>query len=67
MVLIAFFVGPLSSRPTQIVPFLISLVGAYGLGFLFAGVGLVFKRTQASVGLLFRLMIFLMGSLVRLD
>jgi hypothetical protein len=37
------------------------------LGFLFAGVALVFKRTDALVGLVFSLMIFLTGALVGLE
>ena len=65
--LLAFFVVPLSTGPTLIVLFLISLVGAYGLGFLFAGIAIVFKRTQAMVGLVFSLMIFLTGALVGLE
>jgi ABC-2 type transport system permease protein len=65
--LLAFFVAPLPVGPTLVVLFLISLVGAYGLGFLFAGVALVFKRTQALVGLVFSLMIFLTGALVGLE
>jgi ABC-2 type transport system permease protein len=66
-VLLALFIAPVQSGPTLIVVFLISLVGAYGLGFVFAGVGLVFKRTQALVGLVFSLMIFLTGSLVGIE
>jgi hypothetical protein len=62
--LVALFVAPLPSGPALVVLFLISLVGAYGLGFLFAGVALVFKRTEALVGLVFSLMIFLTGALV---
>ncbi len=65
-VLMALFIAPLHSGVTLVVIFLISLVGAYGLGFLFAGLALVFKRTQALVGLVFSLMIFLTGSLVSL-
>jgi ABC-2 type transport system permease protein len=57
----------LRSGPALIVLFLISLVGAYGLGFLFAGVALVFKRTEALVGLMFSLMIFFTGALVGLE
>lgn len=66
-VLLAFFIVPLRFGPTLVILFLISLVGAYGLGFLFAGVALVFKRTEALVGLVFSLMIFLTGALVGLD
>jgi ABC-2 type transport system permease protein len=65
--LVAFFIAPLRSGPALIVLFLISLVGAYGLGFLFAGVALVFKRTEALVGLMFSLMIFFTGALVGLE
>jgi ABC-2 type transport system permease protein len=67
VVLLAFFVAPLSGGPALVLLFLISLIGAYGLGFLFAGVALVFKRTQALVGLVFSLMIFLTGALVGLE
>lgn len=63
----AIFFTPLQSGPALIVLFLISLVGAYGLGFLFAGLALVFKRTEALVGLVFSLMIFLTGALVGLE
>jgi ABC-2 type transport system permease protein len=66
-VLLALFVAPLQSGPALVGLFLISLVGAYGLGFLFAGVALVFKRTEALVGLIFSLMIFLTGALVGLE
>ena len=44
--LLAIFVSPLPSGPALIVLFLISLIGAFGLGFLFAGVALVFKRIE---------------------
>lgn len=67
VVLAAVFIAPLPSAPVLIVLFLTSLVGAYGLGFLFAGVALVFKRTEALVGLVFSLMIFLTGALVGLE
>jgi ABC-2 type transport system permease protein len=66
-VMSAFFMAPLLARHMLVVLFLISLVGAYGLGFLFAGVALVFKRTEALVGLVFSLMIFLTGALVGLE
>jgi ABC-2 type transport system permease protein len=65
--LVAVFIAPLPSAPALVVLFLISLVGAYRLGFLFAGVALVFKRTEALVGLVFSLMIFLTGALVGLE
>jgi ABC-2 type transport system permease protein len=65
--LAAAFIAPLPSAPALIVQFLVSLVGAYGLGFLFTGVELVFKRTEALVGLDFSLMIFLTGALVGLE
>jgi len=65
--LAAVFIAPTPSGPVLIMLFLISLVGAYGLGFLFAGVALVFKRTEALVGLVFSLMIFFTGALVGLE
>ena len=65
--LLAIFVSPLPSGPALIVLFLISLIGAFGLGFLFAGVALVFKRIESLVGLVFSLMIFLTGALVGVE
>lgn len=47
--------------------FLISLLGAFGLGFLIAGAALVYKRTRSLANLVFSLMIFLTGSLVGLE
>ncbi len=66
-VLLAFFITPLHSCHAVIVLILISLAGVYRLGFLFAGVALVFKRTQSLVGLVFSLMIFLTGALIGLE
>ncbi len=63
----ALVIAPLLAGSALVVLFLISLVGAYGLGFLFAGLVLVFKRTEALVGLVFSLMIFLTGALVGLE
>jgi len=37
------------------------------LGFLFAGLALVFKRTEAMVSMVFSLMIFLTGALVGME
>ncbi len=67
VLLVGIFVAPLPSGPALLLIFAISLVGAYGLGFAFAGLALVFKRTEALVGLVFSLMIFLTGSLVALE
>jgi ABC-2 type transport system permease protein len=67
VLLTALFVAPLPNSPVLLLIFAISLLGAYGLGFAFAGLALVFKRTQALVGLVFSLMIFLTGSLVGLE
>lgn len=66
-VILSIFVSPLQTGPALIVIFLISLVGAYGLGFMLAGVALVFKRAEALVGVLLSLMIFLTGALVGLE
>jgi ABC-2 type transport system permease protein len=66
-VILSVFVAPLPAGPALIVIFLISLVGAYGLGFMLAGVALVFKRAEALVGVLLSLMIFLTGALVGLE
>ena len=66
-ILAAVFIAPLPAGPTLIILFLISLVGAYGLGFALAGLALVFKRSEAIVGILFSLMIFMTGALVGLE
>lgn len=62
-----FFVAPPTSVPSLLILFLISLVGAFGLGFAFAGLALVFKRVEAITSLVFSLMIFFTGSLVGLE
>lgn len=66
-ILLGFFVAPLRVTAGLIILFFISLVGAYGLGFLFAGLALVFKRVSALTGFVFSIMIFLTGALVNLD
>jgi ABC-2 type transport system permease protein len=67
IILLGFFVTPLPITVGLILLFFISLMGAYGMGFIFAGLALVFKRISALTGLVFSLMIFLTGSLVSLD
>ncbi len=66
-VILFFFVAPPESIPSLILIFLISLVGAYGLGFIFAGLALVIKRVEALTGVIFSLMIFATGALVGLE
>ena len=66
-ILLGFFVAPLPITAGILLLFIISLLGAYGLGFIFAGLALVFKRISALTSLVFSLMIFLTGSLVSLD
>ncbi len=66
-VILFFFVAPPTEIPLLLFIFLISLIGAYGMGFIFAGLALVFKRVDALTGLVFSLMIFLTGSLVGLE
>ena len=65
--LAALFIAPLPSGTALVILFLVSLVGAYGLGFALAGMALVFKRSESLVGILFSLMIFLTGALVGLE
>ena len=65
--LAALFIAPLPSGTALVILFLVSLVGAYGLGFALAGAALVFKRSESLVGILFSLMIFLTGALVGLE
>ena len=62
-----FIVAPPAAVPSLLALFLVSLVGAYGLGFIFAGLALVFKRVQALTELVFSLMIFFTGALVGLE
>jgi ABC-2 type transport system permease protein len=63
----AIVVGPLPVGAGLLVVFGVSLVGAYGLGFLFAGLALVFKRTTSLTNLVFSLMIFFTGAFVGLE
>jgi ABC-2 type transport system permease protein len=65
--ILAFFIAPLSLSPAILLLFFLSLIGASGLGFLFAGLALVFKRVKAITNLTFSLMIFFTGSLVGLE
>ena len=67
MLLVAIFVTPLQSGSVLLLIFITSMLGAYGLGFAFSGLALIFKRTEALVGLVFSLMIFLTGALVGME
>lgn len=62
-----FFVSSLQISPVLLVLFFISLVGAYGMGFLFAGLALVLKQVSSLAGLVFSLMIFTTGAFVGLE
>jgi len=64
---LAIFIAPLGLSPAILLIFLISLIGAYGMGFMFAGLALVFKRVRSLTNLVFSLMIFFTGSLVGLE
>ena len=66
-IVLAFVVGPLPVGAGLLVLFFVSLVGAYGLGFLFAGLSTVFKRTSSLTNLVFSLMIFFTGAFVGLE
>ena len=66
-IVLFFFIAPPPAVPALLVLFLVSLVGAFGLGFIFAGLALVFKRVQSLTDLVFSLMIFFTGSLVGLE
>jgi len=61
-VVLVFFVGPLRVGAGLLAVFCVSLLGAYGMGFLFAGLALVFKRTSSLTNLVFSLMIFFTGA-----
>ena len=66
-VVLAFVVGPLPVDAGLLVLFFMSLLGAYGLGFLFAGLAMVFKRASSLTNLVFSLMIFFTGAFVGLE
>ena len=66
-IVLFFFIAQPPAVPALLVLFLVSLVGAFGLGFIFAGLALVFKQVQSLTDLVFSLMIFLTGSLVGLE
>ena len=66
-VVLVFFVGPLRVGAGLLAVFCVSLLGAYGMGFLFAGLALVFKRTSSLTNLVFSLMIFFTGAFVGLE
>ena len=66
-IVLAFVVGPLPVGAGLLVLFFVSLVGAYGLGFLFAGLATVFKRTSSLTNLVFSLMTFFTGAFVGLE
>lgn len=62
-----FLISPQPLSPVLLLLFFISMVGAYGLGFLFAGLALVLKQVSALTGLVFSLMIFTTGAFVGLE
>jgi len=66
-VVLVFFAGPLPFGAGLLAVFCMSLVGAYGLGFLFAGLAMVFKRASSLTNLVFSLMIFFTGAFVGLE
>jgi ABC-2 type transport system permease protein len=66
-VLLYFFVSPQPFNPALLLLFFISLLGAYGMGFLFAGLALVIKQVSSLTGLVFSLMIFTTGAFVELE
>lgn len=65
--ILAIFIAPLPVGFPLIILFFISMAGAYGMGFLFAGLALVFKRIAAFTELVNNLMIFLTGAFVGLE
>jgi ABC-2 type transport system permease protein len=66
-IVLIFFIAPLPFAPALGVLFFLSLAGAYGLGYLFAGLALVFKRVGAMTSLVFSLLILLTGAFVGLE
>ena len=66
-VILIFFIAPLPAAPALAILFLISLAGAYGLGYLLAGLALIFKKVSALTSLIFSLLILLTGAFVGLE
>jgi len=66
-VVLVFFADPLRVGTGLLAVFCVSLVGTYGMGFLLAGLALVFKRTSSLTNLVFSLMIFFTGAYVGLE
>ncbi|MGD8752958.1 MAG: ABC transporter permease [Anaerolineales bacterium] len=66
-VVLIFFITPLSFLPALFILFFLSLIGAYGMGYMFGGIAMVFKRVSALTNLVFSLMIFLTGAFVGLE
>jgi ABC-2 type transport system permease protein len=66
-IVLIFFIAPLPFAPALVILFFLSLIGAYGLGYLFAGLALVFKRVGALSSLVFSLLILLTGAFVGLE
>ena len=66
-VVLVLFAGPLRVDAGLPAVFLVSLVGACGMGFPLAGLALVFKRTSPLTNLVFSLMIFFTGGFVGLE
>jgi len=66
-IVLIFFIAPLPFAPALGVLFFLSLAGAYGLGYLFAGLALIFKRVGAMTSLVFSLLILLTGAFVGLE
>lgn len=66
-VVLFFFVSPQPFNPALLLLFFTCLLGAYGMGFLFAGLALVLKQVSSLTGLVFSLMIFTTGAFVGLE
>jgi ABC-2 type transport system permease protein len=66
-VFLILLVGTTTSDPSLLLLFVISAVGAYGLGFVFAGLALIFKQIESLASFVFSIMIFLTGAFVGLE
>ncbi len=67
VLLLAVGVLPGVNRAGIVVVFFVSLLGACGMGYLFAGLTMVFKRISSLTSLVFSIMIFLTGAFVSLE
>ena len=66
-VILVLLVGTTTSNPSLLLLLFISAIGAYGLGYVFAGLALFFKQVGSLASFVYSIMIFLTGAFVGLE